>query len=118
MNRLVLVALLMTLAGTNGANAQVTPAPVPPPSSPVPAPNPPSPMSPLLTNPGFALTPYAPRAAAPSGPSVSPLNQQQNQAYQNQLNSEQRALDRAGVSPGSEQYRDVQQQLNQLNGGR
>lgn len=117
MNRLVLVALLTILAGTGGAAAQITPTPVPPPSSPIPAPNPPSPMSPLLTNPGLALTPYAPRAPSPSGPSVPPLNQQQTRSFQSQLNSEQRALDRAGVSPGSEQYREIQQQLNQLNSG-
>ena len=117
MTRAFLTALLLLLAGAAEAVGQVTPAPVPPPSSPVPAPNPPSPLSPLLTNPGLALMPYGPRSAAP-GTSVSPLDQQQTQSYRNRLDSDRRALDRQGVSPGSEQYREIQQQLNQLNGGR
>lgn len=111
-------ALLMMLAGTGAAVAQVSPMPVAPPVNPTPAPALSSPLSPILTNPGLALTPYAPRTAAPSGTALSPLDQQQLQSYRSQLNSQQRALDRQGVSPSSTQYRDVQQQLNQLNSGR
>jgi hypothetical protein len=35
------------------------------------------------------------------------------QSYRSDLLSQQRALDRQGVSPGSPQYRDIQQQLQQ-----
>ena len=116
MNRFAAAILLLLTAAA--ANAQTAPTPVPPPISPAPGPAPSSPLSPLLTNPGLALTPYAPRAAAPSGPSVSPLDQQQMQSYRNELIGQQRALEQQGVSPGSPQYRDIQQQLNQINGGR
>jgi hypothetical protein len=117
MNRAI-AALFLLLLPAMAARAQVMPTPVPPPASPIPAPVPVAPLSPVLTNPGLALQPFAPRAASPSGPSISPLDQQQTQSYRNDLNSRQRELDRQGVSPGSSQYRDIQQQLNQLNGGR
>jgi len=39
------------------------------------------------------------------------------QSYHNGLISQQRALESQGIGLGSEQYRAVQQQLNQLNGG-
>jgi hypothetical protein len=113
--RAIFVALL---CGAAAANAQIAPTPVAPPVSPTPAPMPVAPLSPILTNPGLALTPYAPRTAAPSGASVLPFNQQQMQSYRNDLTGRQRALDQQAVSPGSEQYRDIQQQLNQLNSGR
>jgi hypothetical protein len=112
-----LIAILFAAAAA-AANAQTAPSPLAPPVNPAPAPNPTSPLSPILTNPGLALQPYAPRTAAPGGTSASPLNQQQMQSYRNDLIGQQRALDREGVSPGSPQYRDIQQQLNQLNGGR
>ncbi|HEX3537013.1 MAG TPA: hypothetical protein VHU15_09615 [Stellaceae bacterium] len=111
-------AFFVLLAGIAAANAQTAPTPLAPPVSPTPVPAPPSPLSPILTNPGLALTPYAPRAVAPSGASVSPLNQQQMQSYRNDLIGQQRALEQQGVSPASPQYRDIQQQLNQLNSGR
>jgi hypothetical protein len=117
MTRALLFASLLLLAAA-AANAQTAPAPLAPPVSPVPVPAQPSPLSPILTNPGLALQPYAPRTASPSGPSLSPLDQQQMQSYRNDLNSRQRALDQQGVSPGSSQYREIQQQLNQLNNGR
>jgi hypothetical protein len=117
MNRALLFASFLLLAGA-AANAQTGSAPLAPPVSPTAVPGQPSPLSPILTNPGLALQPYAPRAASPSGPLLSPLDQQQMQSYRSDLNSRQRALDQQGVSPGSSQYRDVQQQLNQLNSGR
>jgi hypothetical protein len=117
MNRIVAAAFVFTIA-TATAIAQTTPSPLAPPVSPTPVPASPSPLSPILTNPGLALQPYAPRVASPGNPSASPLNQQQMQSYRNDLIGQQRALDQQGVSPGSPQYRDIQQQLNQLNGGR
>ena len=117
MNRAA-AALFPVFLSAAAVHAQTAPAPVPLPVSPIPAPAPVAPLSPILTNPGLALQPHAPRAAAPSGPSVSPLNQQQMQSYHDDLTSQQRALDQQGISPGSSQYRDIQQQLNQLNGGR
>jgi hypothetical protein len=118
MMRRLAAALVVLLVGAAGAMAQVSPAPLAPPTSPVPVPAPPSPMSPILTNPGLALQPFGHAGATPGGTTLSPLDQQRMQSYRNQLNSDQRALDRQGVSPGSEQYREIQQQLNQLNGGR
>jgi hypothetical protein len=114
----VVAAVLFACLTTAAANAQTAPSPLAPPVNPTPVPNPASPLSPILTNPGLALQPYAPRTAAPGGTSASPLNQQQMQSYRNDLIGQQRALDREGVSPASPQYRDIQQQLNQLNGGR
>jgi hypothetical protein len=45
------------------------------------------------------------------------IDQQKMQAYRNGLISQQRALESQGIGLGSEQYRAVQQQLNQLNSG-
>ena len=118
MNLKAAVALVVLLGGAGAASAQIMGTPVPPPVGPTPAPTPVAPLSPILTNPGLALQPFVPRRAAPSGPSMSPLDQQQMQSYRNDLTSQQRDFDRQGVSPGSSQYRDVQQQLNQLNSGR
>ena len=117
MNRIIIAALFCVVAIPR-ANAQIAPSPLAPPTSPTPVPASPSPLSPILTNPGLALQPYRPGGAGTVPPSASPLNQQQMQSYRTDLYSRQRALDQQGVSPGSEQYRDIQQQLNQLNGGR
>ena len=91
-----------------------TPAPLAPPINPGPATVPPAGLSPLLTQPG----PVAPDAdqempayATPQLP--GPTGQQSTQAYRNGLLQQQWQLDRAGVSPDSERYREIQQQLSQ-----
>ena len=117
MNRIIIAALFCVSAAAT-TNAQTAPSPLAPPTSPTPVPASPSPLSPILTNPGLALQPYRPGGAGMVAPSPSPLNQQQMQSYRTDLYSRQRVLDQQGISPGSEQYRDIQQQLNQLNSGR
>ena len=91
-----------------------TPAPVAPPINPGPATVPPAGLSPLLTQPG----PVAPDAdeAMPTYPAPQlpgPSGQQNMQAYRNSLLQQQWQRDRAGISPGSERSREIQQQLNQ-----
>lgn len=106
----------MAFAGI--ANAQTTAAPVAPPASPGIAPAPSSSLSPILTQPSLVQQPFG-RAAAPAPVQTAPapIDQQKMQAYRNGLITEQRALEQQGGF-GSEQYRAVQQQLNQLNTGR
>ena len=91
-----------------------TPAPVAPPINPGPAIVPPAGLSPLLTRPEL----YAPDAEQmrvyPSAQLPGPTGQQSLQAYRNGLLQQHWRLDRSGVSPDSERYREVQQQLNQL----
>jgi hypothetical protein len=90
-----------------------TPAPLAPPTNPGPAVAPPDGLSPLLSQPG-PISP-APRAG-PSYPAAtypSPLGQQQMQSYRSDLLSQRRQLERQGVSPDRERYRELQQQLNQ-----
>jgi len=92
-----------------------TPAPLAPPINPGPATVPPAGLSPLLTRPEL----YAPDAeqgmpAYPSAHLPGPTGQQSLQAYRNGLLQQQWHLDRSGVSPDSERYREIQQQLNQL----
>ena len=92
-----------------------TPEPIAPPINPGPVTVPSAGLSPLLTQPG----PLAPEAEQeiPTYPSVQlpgPTGQQSLQAYRNGLLQQQWHLDRTGVSPGSERYREIQQQLNQL----
>src|SRR5947209_6460271 len=111
MNRRLGLACILFAFGAAAVNAQTAPSPLAPPVSPIPVPASPSPLSPILTNPGLALQPYAPRATSPSGPSISPLNQQQMQSYRSDLIGQQRALEQQGASPGSPQYRDIQQQI-------
>ena len=105
--------LTPTLAPT--IYSRPTPEPVSPPINPGPATVPPAGLSPLLTQPG----PIAPEAEReiPPYPSVQlpgPTGQQSLQAYRNGLVQQQWHLDRSGVSPGSERYREIQQQLNQI----
>lgn len=85
------------------------PAPLPPPTSPGPGPAMPSSgISPLLLGPGA-------EPAGPSAPGVpAPIDQQKLQSYRNDLQDQQRSLDRAGVSPADPRYRDIQQRLLQL----
>jgi hypothetical protein len=90
-----------------------TPAPLAPPINPGPATVPPAGLSPLLSQPG----PVAPDAdqAMPVYPAPQlpgPTGQQNLRAYRNSLLQQQWQRDRAGVSPGSERSREIQQQLN------
>ena len=91
-----------------------TPAPLAPPTNPGPAVAPPSGLSPLLAQPG-PLFPV-PRLRGPSypaSPNPAPLDQQKIQGYRNDLLGQRWQLERQGVSPSSERYREIQQQLNQ-----
>ncbi|HEV2303614.1 MAG TPA: hypothetical protein VGR91_18775 [Stellaceae bacterium] len=88
------------------------PVPLAPPTNPGPGPAPPSTgISPLLLGPGAETSgPSAPTMAFPD-----PIDQQKLQSYRTDLLDQQRALDRTGVSPADPRYRDIQQQLLQLN---
>jgi hypothetical protein len=109
-------AIIAGLAAAFPAVAQTTPAPLSPPLSSPPPQMPGSTLSPALTNPRLVQTPYG-RTTAPSTTpqATSPLDQQKLQSYRSDLTSQQRALENQGVSPNAESYRNVQQQLNQLN---
>ncbi len=110
------IALMIGLGMALPAAAQVTPAPLAPPLASPPPQAPSSTLSPVLTNPRVVQTPYG-RTTAPSTGSqgMSPLDQQKLQSYRSDLTSQQRALENQGVSVNAESYRNVQQQLNQLN---
>jgi len=104
------VMLSAVLGGIPAANAQTTlPAPAPPVSS-APAPATGSTVSPILVNPAAVARPTAP---PPATPSPGPIDQQKQQSYRSDLSNRLRQLDDAGISPGSEQYREYQQKLNQ-----
>ena len=91
-----------------------TPTPVAPPTNPGPAIAPPASLSPLLTQPGqlFRL-PERASPSYPASPVPAPVDQQKMQTYRNDLIYQRFQLDRQGVSPASERYREIQQQLNQ-----
>jgi hypothetical protein len=114
--RHTLAAIVLFIAGITAARAQAVPTPMPPPVSSAPPPAPGSSLSPILTQPWLAQQPFRPGSAAPAPQSAAPLDQQKMQNYRNDLLGQQRALERQGASPGTEQYRIIQQQLNQLNG--
>ena len=113
--KLALAAILvLSLSGI--AAAQTAPMPVPPPVSPALPQIPGSAPSPILTQPGLVHQPFGGTTAPiPPPAATAPIDQQKMQSYRSDLLSQQRALDRQGVSPGSEQYRNIQQQLNQPN---
>jgi hypothetical protein len=93
--------------------APLTPAPLAPPTNPGPAIAPPDGLSPLLSQPG----PISPASRAnPSYPAATyptPLGQQQMQSYRSNLLSQRWQLEQQAVSPDTERYRELQQQLNQ-----
>jgi hypothetical protein len=91
-----------------------TPAPLAPPTNPGPAVAPPGGLSPLLAQPG-PIYPRPPQAGPsyPASPTPAPLDQQKVQSYRNDLLGQRWQFDRQGVSPDSERYREIQQQLNQ-----
>jgi hypothetical protein len=117
----VIAAALVAVSGVALAQAPgptiysaPTPAPVAPPINPGPATVPPAGLSPLLTQPG-PITPEAGETMPPyPGTQLpGPVGQQNMQSYRNGLLQEQWQRDRAGVNPGSERSREIQQQLNQ-----
>ena len=112
----IAVTLVLFIAATTAANGQIVPIPTPPPVSSAPPPPPASGLSPILTQPWLAQQPFRLSPTAPAPSSSAPLDQQKMQSYRNDLIGQQRALEQQGVSPGADQYRTNQQQLNQLNG--
>jgi len=104
-------------ATTTAAHAQTGPNPMPPPVSPALPPAPSSSVSPILTQPWLAQQPYRSSPAAPAPQALAPVDQQKMQAYRNGLIIQQQSLERQGIGLGSDQYRTIQQQLNQLNNG-
>jgi hypothetical protein len=94
--------------------AAPTPTPQAPATGTAPAPTPPNGLSPLLTQPGL-LVELPERASASPRPGAvpGPIDQQKMQSYRNDLINQRFLLDRQSVSPGTERYREIQQQLNQ-----
>ena len=112
MTRVLAVIFVLSLVGI--AAAQTTPMPVAPPVSPALPQIPGSAPSPILTQPALVNQPFGGTTAPiPPPAATAPIDQQKMQSYRSDLLSQQRAFDRQGVSPGSEQYRDIQQQLQQ-----
>jgi hypothetical protein len=91
-----------------------TPAPLAPPTNSGPAVAPPGGLSPLLAQPGPVYpTLRQPGPSYPASPNLAPLDQQKMQGYRNDLLGQRWQLERQGVSPSNERYREIQQQLNQ-----
>jgi len=91
-----------------------TPAPLAPPTNPGPAVAPPSGLSPLLAQPGPLFpTSRQPGPSYPASPNPAPLDQQKIQGYRNDLLGQRWQMERQGVSPDNQRYREIQQQLNQ-----
>ena len=91
-----------------------TPTPLAPPTNPGPAIAPPASLSPLLTQPSQIFRiPERAGPSYPASPVPAPVDQQKMQAYRNDLIYQRFHLDRQGVSPANERYREIQQQLNQ-----
>jgi len=91
-----------------------TPVPLAPPTNPGPAVVPPDGLSPLLARPG-PLFPGPRRTGPtyPASPVPAPIDQQKTQTYRNDLINQRFQLDRQGVGPDNERYREIQRQLNQ-----
>jgi hypothetical protein len=121
----VLVALLggaaVAAAQTRGPVPQSpttvttpTPAPLAPPINPGPPPAPRDGLSPLLSQPGpVNQTPQRAGPSYPSSSSLAPVDQQKMQGYRNDLVGQRFQLERQGVSPSTQRFREIQQQLNQ-----
>ena len=91
-----------------------TPAPLAPPTNPGPAVAPPSGLSPLLSQPGPVFQmPQRTSPSYPASPNPAPVDQQKMQGYRNDLLGQRWQLERQGVSPDNQRYRELQQQLNQ-----
>ena len=123
---LVLLSLMLSAAGASARPVQQllprppiaappVPAPLSPPINPGAAPAPPRGISPLLLQPGplFAL----PQRASPSAPPPifpAPIDQEKTTSYKIWLSGQLRLLERSGVNPGDLLFREIQQQLLQL----
>ena len=114
--KLAIAAIVLFAATATAANAQNGPNPMAPPVSSAPPPAPGSTVSPILTQPGLAQQPVRSSPAAPPPQALAPVDQQKMQTYRNGLIIQQQQLERQGIGLGSDQYRTIQQQLNQLNG--
>jgi hypothetical protein len=114
--KLAIAAIVLFAATAAAANAQNGPNPMAPPVSSAPPPAPGSTLSPILTQPGPVLQPFHASPAAPAPQALAPVDQQKMQSYRNGLIIQQQSLERQGIGLGSDQYRTIQQQLNQLNG--
>jgi hypothetical protein len=85
-----------------------------PPISAAPTPTPPDGLSPLLSQPSSIFRiPERAGPSYPASPVPAPVDQQKMQSYRNELINQRFQLDRQGVSPGNERYREIQRQLNQ-----
>jgi hypothetical protein len=113
--KLAIAAIVLFAAAATAAHAQNVPNPMPPPVSSALPPAPSSTLSPILTQPGLAQQPFRP-SPAPPPQALAPVDQQKMQSYRNGLIIQQQSLERQGIGLGSDQYRTIQQQLNQLNG--
>jgi hypothetical protein len=114
--KLAVAAIVLFAAAATAAHAQNGPNPMAPPVSSALPPAPSSTLSPILTQPGLAQQPFRPSPAAPPPQALAPVDQQKMQSYRNGLIIQQQQLERQGIGLGSDQYRTIQQQLNQLNG--
>jgi len=75
---------------------------------------PPAGLSPLLAQPGLASPALRLRGPSyPASPNPAPVDQQKVQGYRNDLLGQRWQLERQGVSPDNQRYREIQQQLNQ-----
>lgn len=107
-NAVIPTALPQTIFPMASPTPSPAPAPLPPPVNPGYTPAPPNGLSPILTEPGpvYELPqPTSPPYPQPQLP--GPIDQQKTQAYRNYLQGQSQ-----GLSPGSEQSRLIQQQLN------
>ena len=114
--KLAIAAIVLFAATATAAHAQTGANPMAPPVGFASPPPPSSTLSPILTQPGLAQQPFRPSPAAPPPQAPAPVDQQKMQSYRNGLIIQQQSLERQGIGLGSDQYRTIQQQLNQLNG--
>ena len=114
--KLAIAAIVLFAVTATAAHAQTGANPMPPPVGSASPPPPSSTLSPILTQPGLAQQPFRPSPAAPPPQAPAPVDQQKMQSYRNGLIIQQQSLERQGIGLGSDQYRTIQQQLNQLNG--
>jgi hypothetical protein len=95
--------------------APPVPAPSPPPVNPGAPAAPPQGISPLLLQPGGPVFTQPRPLSQPAPPPLSaPIDQQKTTSYQMWLAGQLRLLERSGQSPADPLYRELQQQLLQL----
>ncbi len=95
--------------------APPVPAPLPPPINPGAPAAPPQGISPLLLQSGPVFT-EPPRTSQPSPPPTlsAPIDQQKTVSYEMWLSGQLRLFERSGTSPADPLFRELQQQLLQL----